>query len=103
MSRMLGPLRPKWVRRVELVKDLRRLPEAARSSTVAGMVMPDGQVVHPFGEAPADAGLGADTIASLPLDPAVVAASDAGTPIETGSIAAGLDTVAARIATQLTL
>ncbi len=80
-----------------------KVPVLGVVMNMAGMVMPDGQVVHPFGEAPADAGLGADTIASLPLDPAVVAASDAGTPIETGSIAAGLDTVAARIATQLTL
>jgi ATP-binding protein involved in chromosome partitioning len=80
-----------------------KVPVLGVVMNMAGMAMPDGQVVHPFGEAPADAGLGADTIASLPLDPAVVAASDAGTPIETGSIAAGLDTVAARIATQLTL
>lgn len=68
-----------------------------------GMTMPDGQVVHPFGQAPADSGLGAEVIASLPLDPAVVAASDSGAPMEVGAVAAGLDAVAAEIARQLEL
>jgi ATP-binding protein involved in chromosome partitioning len=68
-----------------------------------GMTMTDGRLVHPFGQTPADAGLGAEVIARLPLDPAVVAASDAGAPMESGAVAAGLDAVAARIARQLGL
>ncbi|TPE59101.1 Mrp/NBP35 family ATP-binding protein [Sandaracinobacter neustonicus] len=68
---------------------------------MAGMAMPDGQVLHPFGQPPADSGLGAEVIANLPLDPAVVAASDAGAPMETGAVAAGLDKVAAQIVRQL--
>lgn len=70
---------------------------------MAGLTLPDGQVVHPFGEAPADNALGAEVIARLPLDPAVVAASDAGRPMESGAVAAGLDGVAAEIARQLQL
>jgi ATP-binding protein involved in chromosome partitioning len=70
---------------------------------MAGMAMPDGSTLHPFGEVIGDAGLGAETLANLPLDPEVVAASDAGTPLQSGPVAAGLDAVAARIAAALEL
>jgi ATP-binding protein involved in chromosome partitioning len=70
---------------------------------MAGMAAPDGTVLHPFGQAPADTGMGAETLAELPLDPAVVAASDAGAPLAVGPVAAGLDEVAARIAQALQL
>ena len=80
-----------------------KVPVLGVVMNMAGMAMPDGQVVHPFGQVPADSGLGAEVIASLPLDPAVVTASDAGTPIGEGAVASGLDAVAARIAAQLGL
>jgi hypothetical protein len=37
----------------------------------------------------------------LPLDPQVVAASDAGSPIDTGAVAEGLDQVAAAVVRKL--
>jgi hypothetical protein len=70
---------------------------------MAGMAGPDGRTLHPFGAPPADPGLGADTLAELPLDPLVVAASDAGTPLGEGPVADGLDRAAARIAATLKL
>jgi hypothetical protein len=41
MSSTLGPLRPKWVRRVELVKDLSFLPVPERRSSVQVRVRPE--------------------------------------------------------------
>jgi ATP-binding protein involved in chromosome partitioning len=70
---------------------------------MTGMSGPDGTVLHPFGKVEGDSGLGAETLAELPLDPAVVAASDAGEPLATGPVAAGLDLVAARVAAELKL
>ncbi|MGL6044236.1 MAG: P-loop NTPase [Sandaracinobacteroides sp.] len=68
---------------------------------MAGMAAPDGTILHPFGPVGAISGLGAETLAELPLDPAVVAASDAGTPLKGGPVAAGLDIVAAKVAAAL--
>jgi ATP-binding protein involved in chromosome partitioning len=70
---------------------------------MAGLLAPDGSLLHPFGAVSTDTGVGAETLAELPLDPAVVAASDAGTPLSTGPVSAGLDQVAARIAAALGL
>lgn len=70
---------------------------------MAGLATPDGRRIHPFGEAPAEPGLGAAVLAQLPLDPDVVAASDAGVPLTTGAVAEGLDRVAAHIAVALKL
>ena len=70
---------------------------------MAGMLSTDGTLLHPFGEVDGDAGIGADILAELPLEPAVVAASDRGQPLETGAVAAGLDRVAARVAEALKL
>ena len=69
---------------------------------MAGMPAPDGTMLYPFGK-PDGAGLGAEVLAELPLDPAVVEASDAGRPLATGAVAEGLDLVAARLAAQLGL
>ncbi|MFN7173446.1 MAG: P-loop NTPase [Thermaurantiacus tibetensis] len=71
--------------------------------TVANMARIDGAggtAFHPFGRAdPAalEAALGAPVLAELPLDPAVTAASDAGTPLATGPVADALGIVAARL------
>ncbi len=70
---------------------------------MASMIGPGGETLHPFGTPAAGAALGAETLAELPLDPAVVTASDAGTPLPEGPVAAGMDTVAAAIATRLNL
>lgn len=70
---------------------------------MAGLVSPDGTMLHPFGEVEGEAGIGADILAELPLEPAVVAASDRGQPLQTGLVAAGLDRVAAEVAKALVL
>jgi ATP-binding protein involved in chromosome partitioning len=70
---------------------------------MAGLIGPDGTMLHPFGKSGGADQLGAETIVDLPLDPTVVAASDAGTPLATGPVAAGLDIVAERVAKQLRL
>lgn len=69
---------------------------------MAGMLLPDGSVVHPFGTGEA-ADIDAPLLARLPLDPAVVAASDGGAPLETGPVAATLNEVARRVAAELML
>lgn len=69
---------------------------------MAGMAGPDGTMLYPFGR-PGGEALGAPVLAELPLDPAVVAASDAGQPLLDGAVAEGLDAVAARIAGELGL
>lgn len=71
---------------------------------MAGMLLEDGAVTHPFGVG-GDVGTqtGADLLVDLPLDPAVVAASDRGEPLRTGPVAAALDKVAAQIVTALAL
>lgn len=57
----------------------------------------------PFGASSDGAGLGAPLLASLPLEPSVVAASDAGQPLATGAVAEALDAVAAAISDRLAL
>jgi len=68
---------------------------------MASMIGPTGETLHPFGTAAAGALPGAKTLAELPLDPAVVQASDAGTPLATGPVAAAMDKVAETIAIAL--
>ncbi len=69
--------------------------------TIANMARiegPQGALLHPFGKADAaalEAAIGAPVLAELPLDPAVTAASDKGTPLATGPVAEALDAVAA--------
>ncbi|MBS3962741.1 MAG: P-loop NTPase [Sandarakinorhabdus sp.] len=70
---------------------------------MASMIGPNGETLHPFGIAAAGGLGGAETLAELPLDPEVVRASDAGTPLTTGPLAAAMDSVAATIAEKLRL
>jgi ATP-binding protein involved in chromosome partitioning len=80
-----------------------QVPVLGAVLNMAGLVAPDGTLIHPFGEVDGEAGIGAEILAELPLEPAVVAASDRGQPLETGQVAAGLDRVAARIVGALKL
>jgi ATP-binding protein involved in chromosome partitioning len=70
---------------------------------MASMIGPNGETLHPFGTPASGSAPGARTLAELPLDPAVVQASDAGTPLETGPVAAAMDSVAAVVAKTLGL
>lgn len=70
---------------------------------MAGMPTADGHMLYPFGDPGGELTPGTETLVSLPLDPAVVAASDAGQPIETGAVAEGLDQVAANIVQALAI
>lgn len=80
-----------------------QVPVLGAVLNMAGLVSPDGTMLHPFGEVEGEAGIGADILAELPLEPAVVAASDRGQPLQTGPVAAGLDRVAAEVAKALAL
>jgi ATP-binding protein involved in chromosome partitioning len=74
-------------------------------ANMASLPSPTGDL-HPFGKpdpAALEAVLGAPIIATLPLDPAVTAASDAGTPLGTGPVANALDAAAAALAESLKL
>ncbi len=70
---------------------------------MAGMPGPDGVMLYPFGRPEGELAPGAQTLAELPLDPAVVTASDSGLPLESGAVAEGLDRVAEAVARQLKL
>ncbi len=70
---------------------------------MAGFLSPGGELLHPFGIAATEPGLGAPQVAELPLDPAVVAASDAGTPLASGPVAAAMDDLAKLVAARLGL
>ena len=70
---------------------------------MAGMIGPDGQMLYPFGRPEGELAPRAETLVSLPLDPAVVVASDAGQPLETGPVAEGLDLLAEKVAAKLRL
>ncbi len=76
---------------------LLKVPVLGVILNMAGLIAPDGSLLQPFGEAEGVEGLGAPVLARLPLDPAVVAASDAGEPLSTGPVADGLDVVAGAI------
>lgn len=80
-----------------------QVPVLGAVLNMAGLVSPDGTMLHPFGEVEGEAGIGADILAELPLEPAVVAASDRGQPLQTGLVAAGLDRVATQVAKALAL
>ncbi len=73
---------------------------------MASILLPDGSMAWPFGPE-SDPGfaerVGAELLASIPLDPAVVAASDTGTPLATGPVASALDAIAVRLAQTLDL
>lgn len=60
-----------------------------------------GEGTAPFGKSRGGEGLGAPLLASLPLEPAVVSASDAGSPRPAGPVAEGLDRVAADVVERL--
>lgn len=73
---------------------------------MAGMAAPDGTMLRPFGGG--DTGrleqrLGLPCLATLPLDPAVMQASDGGVPLEHGPVAAALDDAAQALAKRLAL
>lgn len=71
---------------------------------MAGMSLPDGRMLHPFGKGgDIRTETGAPLLADLPLDPAIVEASDSGRPLATGPMAAALDGVAAVLAERLAL
>jgi hypothetical protein len=70
---------------------------------MAGMPGPDGTMLYPFGSPEGALAPGAETLAELPLDPAVVTASDSGQPLETGAVALGLDIVAEAVVRKLRL
>ena len=80
-----------------------QVPVLGAVLNMAGLISPDGSLLHPFGEVEGEAGIGADILAELPLEPAVVAASDRGQPLEAGAVASGLDRVAAKVADALKL
>jgi ATP-binding protein involved in chromosome partitioning len=90
-------------RRAVAFFDQLQVPVLGAVLNMAGLLAPDGTLLHPFGEVDGDAGIGAEILAELPLEPAVVAASDRGQPLQTGAVAAGLDVVAARVAAALKL
>jgi ATP-binding protein involved in chromosome partitioning len=90
-------------RRAVAFFDQLQVPVLGAVLNMAGLLSPDGTLLHPFGEVEGEAGIGAEILAELPLEPAVVAASDRGKPLQQGAVAAGLDRVAARIAGALSL
>jgi ATP-binding protein involved in chromosome partitioning len=90
-------------RRAVAFFDQLQVPVLGAVLNMAGLLSPDGTLLHPFGEVEGEAGIGAEILAELPLEPAVVAASDRGKPLQQGAVAAGLDRVAARIAGALNL
>jgi len=90
-------------RRAVAFFDQLQVPVLGAVLNMAGLLSPDGTLLHPFGEVEGEAGIGAQILAELPLEPAVVAASDRGKPLQQGAVAAGLDRVAARIAGALNL
>ena len=92
-------------RAVALYEQL-QVPVLGVIRNMAGIMLPDGGMAFPFGPAD-DTGfaerVGAPLLASIPLDPAVVAASDTGVPLSTGPVAAALDTIARTLAARLAL
>ncbi|MFN7397837.1 MAG: P-loop NTPase [Sandaracinobacter sp.] len=90
-------------RRAVAFFDQLEVPVLGAVLNMAGLLSPDGTLLHPFGEVEGEAGIGTEILAELPLEPAVVAASDRGKPLQQGAVAAGLDRVAARIAGALSL
>ncbi len=77
------------------------VPVLGAIMNMAGMPGPDGAMLYPFGDPGGELTPGTETLAQLPLDPQVVAASDAGSPIDTGAVAQGLDQVAAAVVRKL--
>ncbi len=80
-----------------------QVPVLGAVLNMAGLLTPDGTLLHPFGEVDGEAGIGARILAELPLEPAVVAASDRGAPLTAGAVATGLDSVAEQVAEALGL
>lgn len=70
---------------------------------MAGMPGPNGEMLYPFGRPEGALTPRAETLVELPLDPAVVQASDSGQPLEQGAVAEGLDRLAAAVAEKLRL
>jgi ATP-binding protein involved in chromosome partitioning len=83
--------------------ELLKVPVMGVIMNMAGMIAPDGTMLRPFGPVGRTDDLGAPLLAELPLDPAVVAASDAGAPLATGPVAQALDKVAAALTAKLGL
>jgi len=80
-----------------------QVPMLGAVLNMAGLVAPDGTRTHPFGQVVGEAGIGTAILAELPLEPAVVEASDSGQPLAGGAVAAGLDSVAGKVAAALGL
>lgn len=80
-----------------------QVPVLGAVLNMAGLLAPDGTLIHPFGEVEGDAGIGTSILAELPLEPGVVAASDRGLPLTSGAVATGLDSVAGQVAEALGL
>lgn len=83
--------------------ELLKVPVLGVILNMTGLMAPDGSLLHPFGPAEDLGAIGAPLLARLPLDPAVVAASDAGEPLSTGPVAEGLGSVAAAVVARLGL
>jgi ATP-binding protein involved in chromosome partitioning len=93
------------VRAVALFSQL-DVPVLGFVENMAGMAQADGSVAYPFGGGDTVglvAKLGVPCLATLPLDPAIGVASDAGTPLVAGDVVAALDAAAARVAALLGL
>jgi ATP-binding protein involved in chromosome partitioning len=82
---------------------LLKVPVLGVILNMAGLIAPDGTLLQPFGQAADLDALGVPVLAELPLEPAVVAACDAGRPRTTGPVADGLDRIAAALAERLGL
>jgi ATP-binding protein involved in chromosome partitioning len=71
---------------------------------MAELALPGGGVMHPFGAVDAAAlarETGTEILATLPMDPSLVPASDAGTPPQSGPVPEAMDLVARALATRL--
>ena len=90
-------------RRAVAFFDLLEVPVLGVVMNMASLIGPSGTVSHPFGKVAAPQDIGAPLLAEVPLDPAVVEASDAGAPLATGPVASAMDDVAAALAAHLKL
>lgn len=79
-----------------------QVPVLGIVQNMAGMIAPDGSIMHPFGPPATESELGARLLVTLPLDPAVAASSDRGQPA-TGPVSDGLDQLAAQVIQELGL
>lgn len=76
-----------------------KVPVLGVVCNMAGMLLPDGSLAHPFGTGTdVAAAAGAPLLAELPLEPAVAAAADRGQPADEGEVVRRIDALAAAVA-----